>query len=74
MEVIEDMEDIYAVNITECLWAEIFRKADAADFGYAAVCSDVVFIRLVNPQITLELEGTIMQGSPCCLHLYTVKS
>ena len=73
MEVIEDTEETYVVNVTECLWAEIFRKAGAANFGYAAVCSDVLFTRLVNPQIGLDLEGTIMEGKPCCMHRYFIK-
>ena len=73
MEVVEDTEETYVVNVTECLWAEVFRKSGAADFGYAAVCSDVIFTHLVNPQIGLDLEGTIMQGKPCCMHRYFVK-
>jgi len=37
------------------------------------VCSDVVFTQLFNPEIGLELEGTLMQGNPSCLHRYYVK-
>jgi L-2-amino-thiazoline-4-carboxylic acid hydrolase len=74
MEVLEDTEHTYVVNVTECLWAEIFRNAGAADFGFAAVCSDAVFTRSVNPQMGFELEGTIMQGKSCCLHRYFVPS
>ena len=73
MEVLEDTEETYVVKVTECLWAEIFLKAGVADFGYAALCSDVLFTSLVNPQIGLEMEGTIMQGKPCCLHRYYIK-
>jgi hypothetical protein len=73
MEVVEDTEETYVVNVTECLWAEVFRKAGAADYGYAAVCSDVLFTSLVNPQIGLDLEGTIMEEKPCCLHRYYIK-
>jgi hypothetical protein len=74
MEVVEDTEETYAVKVTEYLWAEVFRKAGAADFGYAAVCSDVLFTNLVNPQISLDMEGTLMQGKSCCMHRYYIKS
>ncbi len=73
MEVVDDTEETYGVKVTECLWAEVFRRAGAADFGYAAVCSDVVFTSLVNPQIVLDLEGTIMEGKSCCMHRYYIK-
>ncbi len=73
MEVIEDTEETYVVKVTECLWSEVFRSAGAADFGYAAVCSDVLFTSLVNPQIGLDMKETLMQGYSCCMHRYYVK-
>jgi len=73
MEVIESTDETYVVNVTECLLAEVFRQAGAADFGYAYLCCDALFTRLVNPQIGLDLEGTIMEGKPCCLHRWYVK-
>jgi len=73
MEVVKSTEDTYDVRVTECLWAEIFRKAGVANYGYAAVCSDILFTRLVNPQVGLDLEGTIMEGKSCCMHRYYIK-
>ena len=74
IEVVEDTDTVYEIKITECLWAEIFRKADAAEFGCAAVCAgDIPFARCINPQIDLELEGTIMEGKPFCTLRYFVK-
>jgi hypothetical protein len=73
MEELESTEDTYVVNVTECLLAEVFRKAGAADYGFACVCSDILFTSLINPEIGLELEGTIMEGSPCCLHRWYIK-
>jgi hypothetical protein len=58
----------------ECLLAEVFRKADAADYGSTFLCWDVLFTRLVNPQIGLDLEGTLMQGKPCCHYRWFVKA
>jgi len=73
MEVLESTEDTYVVNVTECLLGEVFRQAEAADYGYAYMCCDILFTRLVNPQIDLDLDGTIMEGNPCCLHRWYVK-
>lgn len=72
--VMEDTQSAYGIKITECLWAEVFRKAGAADYGYAAVCfGDVPFARCINPQIDLDLDGTLMEGRPFCMLRYFVK-
>jgi len=74
IEVIEDTEEAYGIKITECLWAEVFRKAGAADYGYAAVCyGDIPFARCINSKIDLELNGTIMEGKPFCMLRYFVE-
>ncbi|HTX79155.1 MAG TPA: L-2-amino-thiazoline-4-carboxylic acid hydrolase [Longilinea sp.] len=74
LEVLEDTEDVYCIQITECLWADCFRQANAADLGLAAVCSgDAPFARFVNPQIDLDIEGTLMEGKPYCKLRYYVK-
>ena len=75
IEVVEDTEKAYEIRISECLWADIFKKANAADYGYAAVCSgDVPFAHCVNSQIDLELDGTIMEGKPFCNLRYFIKT
>jgi hypothetical protein len=74
IEVLEDTEEAYGIKITECLWAEVFRNAGVADYGYAAVCyGDVPFARCINPKIDLDLEGTIMEGKPFCRLRYFIK-
>lgn len=74
IEVTENTDEAYEIKITECLWAEIFRKAGIADFGHAAVCyGDVPFARFINPQIDLNLDGTIMEGKPFCKLRYFIK-
>lgn len=73
MEVLESTEDTYVVNVTGCLLAEVFRKAGAADYGYTYLCCDALFTQFINPQIDLDLDGTIMQGYPCCLHRWVVR-
>ena len=72
-EVIEDQKDTLIIKVTECLLAEVFRKDSAADFGTAALCRDVLFTKLVNPQIELTLDGTLMEGKSCCLYRWYVK-
>ncbi len=72
-EVGKSAEEIFEVKVTECLLAEVFLKAGVGDFGYAAVCSDVLFTKLVNPQIILDLEGTLMQGKSSCMHRFYVE-
>lgn len=67
IEVVEDSDDAYTIEITECIWAEVFREAGMAEFGHAAVCcGDVPFAECINPQITLDLEGTLMEGKEAC--------
>ena len=74
IEVLEDVPTAWAIKITECLWATVFRDADASQFGYAAVCAgDAPFARAVNPKIDLDLRGTLMEGKPACLLRYYVK-
>lgn len=67
IEVLENTEEAYEIRISECLWAEVFRKAGMADYGRAVVCSgDVPFAHCINSQIDLDLDGTIMEGMPFC--------
>jgi hypothetical protein len=74
MEVLEDTEKVWSIRVTECLWATTFIEARAAEYGWAAVCQgDRLFAQAVNPQIDLELTGTIMEGKPSCTLRYYVK-
>lgn len=75
IEVVEDTDEAYGIKITECLWADVFREAEAAEFGHAAVCNgDVPFARCINPNIDLALDGTIMEGKEACRLRYHYKS
>jgi hypothetical protein len=73
MQVLESTENTYVVDVTECLLAQVFRQADAADYGSAYLCCDVLFTQLINPDIALDLGKTLMDGSPSCLHRWHVK-
>ncbi len=75
IEVLENTDKVWAIKITECVWAKAFQDADAAHYGVAAVCAgDVPFARAVNPKIDLDLKGTIMEGKPACILRYYVKA
>jgi hypothetical protein len=75
MEVLEDTDKVWCIKITECLWATTFQEAKAAEVGYAAVCQgDGMFPRAVNPDLDLDLTGTIMEGKPFCILRYHAKA
>ncbi len=66
-EVLEETDRDVRTNITECLWAETFREAEAADIGYAAICyPDFASASAFNPKIKLVRTKTLMQGYDCC--------
>ena len=66
-EYIEESDRVLAYNTTECLWAKIFREADAGDIGYAMICHpDFAKPPRINPRIKLVRTKTLMQGHDCC--------
>lgn len=73
IRVIESTEQVFAIQVTECLLAQVFRSACAAEYGSTALCCDVLFTQFVNPQIGLDLDGTLMEGKPSCTYRWYVK-
>ncbi len=74
MDVVEFSEDVCELNVTECLWADTFKRSDAADIGYAAVCfADYTSITAFNPDFEMVRDKTLMQGHDCCNHRYQRK-
>ena len=73
-EIVEDSETAFEMKVTECLTAKVFREADAADIGYAAVChADFTLPEGFNPKIKLLRDKTLMQGHDCCNHRYILQ-
>jgi hypothetical protein len=71
LDVVEDTDKAYGIKISECIWAQTWRDAGAAHFGYTAVClGDILFARAVSPKIDMTLTGTLMQGKDHCLLRY----
>jgi hypothetical protein len=71
MEIVEDTEKAFELNVTECIWADTFLRADAGDIGYAWVCwGDYAWAEGFNPKIKLIRDKTLMEGKTCCNHRY----
>jgi len=66
-EEVSNSDTAYEAKITECLWAKIFREADAADIGYAGICyGDYATTKAFNPKMKFTREKTLMEGADCC--------
>jgi hypothetical protein len=64
---IERTPKSYEIKITECLWAQTFREANAADVGFAAICyGDEAMAAAFDPRLKLTRTKTLMKGDDCC--------
>jgi len=58
-----------SLNVTLCLYAEVFRDMGAEDLGYLMVCHpDHAYARASHPSIRLRRTRTLMQRDDCCDH------
>ncbi len=71
-EVVEDTEKVFALEVTECVSAEVFRSAGLdGEIGHAAVCNmDYYWPPAFNPSFTMKRTKTLMQGHDICNHRY----
>jgi hypothetical protein len=71
MEIVEDSDSAFELNVSECIQAECYIKHDAVDIGYCQVCwGDYAWAEGFNPKIKLVRDKTLMQGHSCCNHRY----
>jgi hypothetical protein len=64
---IEQTSKSYELKVTECLWAQTFREANAGDIGFASICyGDEVMATAFDKRLKLIRTGTLMQGDDCC--------
>jgi hypothetical protein len=71
MEIVEDTEKAYELNVSECIWAKTFQNANAGEIGYNTVCfGDYKWAESFNSKIKLLRDKTLMQGDNCCNHRY----
>lgn len=74
MEIVEDTPAAFELKVSECIWADTFRRADAGDIGFCSVCwGDYAWARSFNDRIALVRDKTLMQGDDCCNHRYEWK-
>jgi L-2-amino-thiazoline-4-carboxylic acid hydrolase-like protein len=67
-EIVEETDQAFEMNVTECLWAKTFREADASDIGYAGLCyGDYALTSAFNPKMKLIRPKTLMDGDVCNL-------
>ncbi len=71
-EVVEDTENVFALEVTECVSADVMRSAGlGGEVGHAAVCNmDYFWPPAFNPNFKMERTKTLMQGHEICNHRY----
>lgn len=75
MDIVEDTDTAFELNVTECIWADTFRGADAGDIGYCSVCwGDYAWARSFNKNLEMVRDKTLMQGHDRCNHRYLWKA
>ena len=59
------------VEMTECLWADVFRDLEAAELGYIMCCKgDFAMAQAFSPKLNLEMTETLMQGDNRCCQVF----
>jgi len=67
-EVVENSDKVYEEKVTQCLPANIWRKMNAADLGYALECSSTdAMAKAFNPRMKGTNFKTLMKGDGFCL-------
>ena len=70
-EIVEDSEEAFEINVTECVLAEPMLELDAGKIGNAWLCDgDYGHAQGFNPRIRLVRDKTLMLGDSCCNHRY----
>lgn len=68
MKIVEDTDRVLQLEVTECVWAEVFRDAGLRGrIGHAAVCNmDYYWPPAFNPSFKMKRTKTLMQGDNSC--------
>jgi hypothetical protein len=71
-DVVQDNDEVFELEVSECVWEVVFRQAElAGEIGHAAVCNmDYSWPPAFNPAFRMERTKTLMQGHDCCNHRY----
>ena len=66
-EVAEATPTRYAVNVTRCRYAEMYREHGLEEFGFLLSCGrDMALVEGFNPKIRFTRTKTIMEGEDFC--------
>ena len=65
--VIEQSQNVFALDVTRCRYAEFYQELGAPELGFLLVCSaDFPTAEGLGPEIKLTRTQTIMQGASHC--------
>lgn len=74
IDVLKETENEFHFNITECRYAEVYKKLNVQELGKYLSCDrDFPFNKGFNPEIKLERTQTIMEGADYCDFRYSKK-
>jgi hypothetical protein len=63
----KDTPKSYEMKVTECLWAQTFREANAGDIGFASICyADEAIAAAFDQRLKLIRTKALMKGDDCC--------
>jgi L-2-amino-thiazoline-4-carboxylic acid hydrolase len=66
-QVREQSQDVFAIDVTGCRYAEFYRELGEPELGFLLVCSaDFLMAEGFAPDIALTRTQTIMQGASHC--------
>jgi hypothetical protein len=69
----EDTPDRVVYRFTRCAWAELFRKVGRPDIGHWFCDGDEPAARAFNPRIGFRRTQVLMDGDPCCDHVFFIE-
>jgi hypothetical protein len=65
--IVKDTDDVYAVNMTNCKFADYFRRIGEPEIGALITCGvDFAVERRMRPDWTFSRSKTLMQGASHC--------
>ena len=76
-KVVKKTPDAYEINVTECRYAEFYKKIGAPELGFLLICSgdsDFFHAEGFGANVRLTVTQTIMQGASHCDFRWALKN
>jgi L-2-amino-thiazoline-4-carboxylic acid hydrolase-like protein len=74
-QVREQSQDLFAIDVTGCRYAEFYKELGEPELGFLLVCSaDFLMAEGFGPDIVLTRTQTLMQGASHCNFRYSRRS